>query len=194
MFRVRFTSTGWTGGPGLGTFYFDPVAQSWETALMCVARVQTYIGYLQSLTPPAVTYQVSNLVDRMDPANGEISETHAVTGQTSVVGTANPTAFAPIAIAGNASLLTSTFVRGRRVRGRSYVSPLASGCMDSAGQFTAAKLAVLLTGLTHLMEDDTGDPPLVVWHRPSPAGAGSAAPVTDVAVPAKLAVLRSRRD
>lgn len=194
MLRVRFTSVGWSGGPGLGTFYFDPIGQDVTTASLCVDRVQTYLGYLQSLTPPAVTYTVSGLVDRMDPANGEISETYDGGARTSVVGTANPTAFAPLAVAGNGSLLTSTFVRGHRVRGRSYVSPLASGCMDSAGQFTAAKKAVLVTGLTHLWEDMSKDPPLVVWHRPSDAGPGSAAPVTGVAVPDKLAVLRSRRD
>lgn len=194
MLRVHFTSTGWGGAPGLGTFYFAPDSTTAQDVSDCLTRVHTYCEYLASLTPPAVAYVPSELVDEMNPADGQIFNTWTGSPGSPVSGTANPTAFAPPATAGNAQLLTSSFVRGRRVRGRSYVSPLASGCVDANGQFTAAKAAVLLTGLTKLKDDIPGSPPLVVWHRKNPQEDGAVYSVTSVAVPAKLAVLRSRRD
>ena len=194
MMRARVTFSGWTGGPGLSTFYFLSPLEDTAAATAILARVQAYLTSVRTLIPPAVTMNASGLVDCLDAETGQVTNTIAIADPAGIAGTANPTDFAPLSVAANGSLLTSTFIAGRRVRGRTYISPLGSTSFNSTGFITTAKAGDVVTALGILKGTGSPAQELVVWHRPKSGAGGSMAPVTAVACPQKPATLKSRRD
>jgi len=82
---------------------------------------------------------------------------------------------------------------GRRVRGRSFIVPLASSQYDVDGTLTAGALTGLQTRADTLVG---GGWDLQVYKRPTIKGAtdGDSATVTSARIADKTAILRSRRD
>lgn len=194
MLRVRTVISGWTGGPGLATAYFLTPLQDSPAALRCVEYVRTVlIANRGSMSPTAVTFQVSGAVDVLAPSTGMITDTLSVDGGP-VQGSGGGSGSAPPAVAALLQLRSSTFIAGRRVIGRNFISPLAAAAVTSDGNLgnvqqaaLAGRFAAMATAL------EPGDQ-WVIWHRPSIKGPGQAVVITATAAPFKLAVLTSRRD
>jgi hypothetical protein len=80
----------------------------------------------------------------------------------------------------------------RKLRGRTFLVPLAATAWDVNGTFSAAKL----TELQALANEIQASGPLAIWHRPTSLAAanGNSYGVLSNKVRDKAAVLRSRRD
>lgn len=194
MLRVRTAINGWSGGPGLTTSYFVTPLQDAAAALRCVGYVRSALLASRAfITPTGVSFSPSGDVDVIDSATGNITDTLSVAGGAVIVGT-DGASQAPPAIAGLLVLKTATFIAGRRVKGRVFVSPLSAASVASDGLLTnaaqsnlAGRFAAMAAAL------DAGDS-WVVWHRPKLGVGGQACIITATSSPFKLAVLTSRRD
>lgn len=205
MLRVRTTLTGWDGAPGLVTNYFGAMTENSEGAGLAIAYVHDLFGSVYGqLLSNAVTWTVQREVDVMTASNGEVTNTFTVTGSDSSTGGGGAN-IAPTAVAALMQWKTATFLEGRRLRGRTYVSPLAAAAIDSNGHLgSTLRTAVLADLATWLTTFDGTDVP-VVWRRPRPADPdhlpepveardGDTAPIVSADVASVLAVLKSRRD
>lgn len=194
IMRVRTTISGSQGLPGVFTMYFNGSTtspSSGDAADVC-ARVRTFLDAIKTVFPNTTTLQVLGTVDTLLPADGQLITSLAVTPPASVAGT-SPSAL-PAATAILLQHNTGVIVNGRRIRGRSFLSPTATAVMTS-GLPSAAISTTITTAANVMITGATSSAP-VVWSRPLPlgAGAGFATPTTAFAVGTQFAVLRSRRD
>jgi len=194
IMRIRTVISGTQGLPGLATWYFNGTSATpnGADAADACARVRAFFDGIKGLLPTANTFQVSGAVDLLDPATGALSGSLSVTAPAVVTGTGGgqlPPA--------NAILLTGqtgVIIAGRRLRGRSFISPVASGAMN-AGLVSSGAISTTTTSANLSLTGVTASVP-VVWHRPQAPGpsGGSVSPVTTYSVGSTFAVLRSRRD
>lgn len=85
---------------------------------------------------------------------------------------------------------TSTIVAGRRLTGRTYVVPIASGGYTTDGVLTGATVTALQTAANAFITATSAGRPLRVWSRTH----ATDAVVASASVPLKGAILRGRRD
>jgi hypothetical protein len=194
MLRVRVTLDGWSGGPGLSTFYFTATTEDAAAAARVRGYVQTYmVEAVKGQSFNGMTWTVQPEVDLITSADGHITNTFVGTASLTGTGTGGA-GEAPPSVALLGKLTTATFIGGHRLRGRTFVSPLASGVLDTTGQFSATALGFYASGVaTFLAAIGSGDA-LVVWHRPKAGSGGASGVVTGMAGQRKLATLKSRRD
>lgn len=194
MLRVRTSLNGFVGGPGLMTLYFTSADENDATAARVRARVHALFtsGFKTAMWNTA-SWTVNPDVDRLDPANGEITSvlTGAVAHTGNGTGGANA---APIASAALVRWQTATHLGGRRLRGRTFLSPLSTSAVDATGTLADITRGVLDGHLaTYLIPPTEGDK-AVVWHRPVEGTGGAAGDITSATMADKLGVLTSRRD
>lgn len=199
MLRVRAVGTGWTGGPGLTTFYFDSGVAAIDAAMATgvTGRVRAYFDALKAYTVPAVGWQVDPVVDIVDATNGALDGQVVAGAAPSIVVGTSVGALGPAFVTAVGKMRTNVFAGGRRIQGRTYYSPLAAAFTDSTapeGGLQAAQAAGLNAVLLA-----AGGPTLQVWHRPkrTPTGTlvapGFTAPVLTVSSSAVYGILKSRR-
>lgn len=196
IYRVRVASTGWSGSPGLNTFYFqgafNPSDSSSEHALAVATVVHDQFEAEAAIFPTSSAFQVDGVVDVLTAETGELFHSWGITAPDIVNGSSG-SAYGPIAAMICVSVLTDTVVAGHRVRGRVFLGPLkvdadADGSPASSSLETAR---LLVDGLLSF-----GDELMVygVWHRPKAGTGGAFAKATAATVKDTYAVLRSRRD
>jgi len=194
MIRIRVTGTGWSGGPSLNTFYFTSPTEDSAAVDECVVRVRAGWLAMAANIPGSVIHNVVPEVDIVDPVTGNITNTiPATTPGAPLVGAA-PNTFLPLATAACLTYSTGTFIAGRRVRGRAFISPLTAFTAEANGT-PASDLIVAMQAMGTALMGVAATSPLVVWHRPKEGGTpGSTALVLSTSVKDSFAVLRSRRD
>jgi len=199
MYRVRYASSGWTGGPGLNTFYFSvpTTGPDGGEASACAAGVRDFFGALLTNTfPVGWVGNVLPSVDVIFDEDGELTDSFGITPGTDQAGSAT-TEFGATPLMMQLRLLTDDVVTGRRIQGRCFLGPVkeiadSNGSISAvdAGNVTAAAIAELAPIA----------PPQVVWRRPrkatAPGGAriGSKHLVSGYSTPTRWAILKSRRD
>jgi hypothetical protein len=194
--QVRVTWSGFSGSPGVSTFYIPAVNSTALTALRTM--LSTQMGAL----PGNITLTF--------PSEGDIIQ--ASTGAL-VSGWSVATPPTPLTGAGTGALasaqgfqikwLTGEVADGHALKGRTFIVPTCAGVWGTDGMMTSAQHTTSFNGANALATSAT---PWFVWHRPvyakTPAGTprgaplrvGSAAPITGCTVPSKAVVLTSRRD
>jgi len=194
IYRVRTGFFGWPGAPGLMTHYFagTQIIQQ-PFAVLASDRVKNALTNARPLYSATTNWLIEPLVDVIDEANGELLDTYTV-NQTSVAGTGSNEQM-PHATQLCISWKSDGIVNGRRVRGRTFLGPVAASANTAAGVPTAAALTAL-TAFGNAMEDaGTTFVRHVIWHRPTVGGTdGSHHDVIQHSQKPKWAVLRSRRD
>jgi len=204
MLRVRVKGTGWTGGPSLNTFHFVTSSEIQANAEACTARVRSAWVKLATFFPTTMSHSVDPQVDIINPVNGDITGTFlCVSGIAVMPGTGADAVLMAPSTALLLKLQTGTYLDGRRLQGRGYISPVRRATADDNGTPNAAAITAI-TLLGNDLRNSGTDPQLVVWRRPREADAtvtpavtarvGSTGEVTVVGCPDKFAVLRSRRD
>lgn len=195
MYRINASWQNWPGAPGITTFFQDPAV-----AQPNPAAIRTFFAAIASLLPTGLTVSVASSGDLIEETTGTLAGTWSSTPVPAVV-----TGTGTGAYAGNAGAvvhwLSSTVVKTRRLRGRSFLVPLVSTAYDTAGSLSAGTLSTLTPAAQALMDATAGH--LVVWHRPVKAkpthvppivaAPGSKAAVTSIRVPDLAVSLRSRR-
>lgn len=184
MQRVRVHWTGFTGGPGVNTLFYNDAPADPAPDLF------TFFNAIKGLLPTSVSITIDNVGDLIDESTGALVGTWSGTSALTVTGTLSSLyAGASGAVV---DLRTSTVVGRRRLQGRMFLVPLTTDCYQSDGTLASSQLGTLRTAAS-AWQGSTSGADLVVWHRPTPGHAGSKATVTSVFVPDLAAVLRSRR-
>lgn len=192
MLRVRTVLNGWSGGPGLSTFYFDPGVVTVDAAMITgvTGRVRTYFDAWKAYMPTSNTASVDAVADILDPLTGNLTgQVSAGSAPSVVVGTGGVQGPAFVACVGR--LTTNTFISGKRLRGRTYAGPLAAAFTDSTAPEGGLQAAVA-SGLVSL-NTSAGGPALVVWHRPVGGSGGAMAGVVNTSASPVYGILKSRR-
>lgn len=197
LIRVRAVLSGFNGGPGLSTFYFATGgAVGSPECLEAANRVRAYFNNMASNIPTGQTVTVNPQVDLLDDLSGALQGSIVVAAPAVVTGTST-FARAPISTAVLVRFLTGQVIAGRRLVGRSFLSPVTIEDVAADGSFSSSNAAnyaasAALLGTTIV----TATVKHRVWHRPNAltGAAGSSSDVTGYALGTKLAVLRSRRD
>jgi len=113
-----------------------------------------------------------------------------------VVGT-NGTAYESIATMALLRMTTAVILRGRRLKGRLFLGPVATPNVTSLGQLLGATGTTVAASFATTLAGSTASVP-VIWDRPGkaphPVHPGTSATVTGWSCPPVLSVLRSRRD
>lgn len=195
LYRVRVTLDGWSGGPGLATHYFEevptPVLTPLQSAQAVADRVRAAWVPVAAKMPSLWTCVVQTTVDILNPASGALIGSQTVTAPAALGGTEG-TKFGLAAAGVCVNWQTTAFVNGRRVRGRTFVSPLNDG-QDADGTPSAAHVAAVLAMGPILQDFDPNEPLFVVWHRPIAGAGGSAHIVNGVTARDSGSMLTSRR-
>jgi len=182
IYRVRSAWTGFIGAPGVTTMYFLDVATA-------VAAIHTFWTDIHTYLQDDTHIQVENAGDIIDDATGELTGAWTAEAVTEVTGTISDAYAAPVGAVVN--WLTDTIADGRRLRGKTFLVPMANRTFAADGTLATDPRAMLVTAGNAFIEAQSTS--FVVWHRGSGSD-GSAGLVTSCTVPDRAAVLRSRRD
>lgn len=158
-----------------------------------VARVRSFWQALDGLYPQQVSVQVESEVELIEHTNGKLVDVFSVPSVAPVPGFAVANFSAPVGAVIN--WRTGTIRNGRRLRGKTFVVPLANTAFDTTGTLSDAARSTLSVAAAALAAT-TGSPDLFVYGRPTTKGGsdGVLGVVTSSSVPDMAAVLRSRRD
>lgn len=191
IFRVTAEWSGFNGAPGYSVFHFSASEPTVPNAQAAAEAVQAFMLEARSLMPNVVSIRVSSTVDILDETNGVLQASLSITALPTLTGMVAGAYSAPSGAV--VHWLTMDTRNGRRVRGRTFLVPLASASYDGQGTLVPTTLDRLNTAATALR---TATPVLEIWGRPSAPGAtdGGAYQVTGSSVPDMAAILRSRRD
>lgn len=199
--RQRIVWTGFPGGPGLTTLYFDDAAAAQDA-------VRDWLGAMGTTLPSDVTLTMQPGGDVISAENGALTAVWAGTVHPPVVGSAPSSVHA--APAGYlVRWETATIVAGSRLRGRSYIVPCSATMFGTDGTLDEGAMVGIIAATAGFVGAVT--PNLVVWQRPRVARAaytdgygrphkalsgraGSKAPVISSSIPDEAVVLRTRRD
>jgi len=202
MFQVVTHWSGFTGAPGFTNMYFlhsDPPVAG---ALAATTNVTNFWSAVQPYLPTTVTVQVDPSVKIIEDTDGLLDDIITVSpAPTSVSGTLAGQGPSP---AGACINWNTTTVHGsRRIRGRTFIVPLAALHFASNGAVGGSATAGINAAASALRA--AAGPVFGVWSRPVEADpthlpkpivgrTGLFAPATGQSVPSKACVLRSRRD
>jgi len=195
--RVVVEWNGWTGAPGANVLHFSPgTIGSWDAtaAQDLVDEITDVYDAMKQVWFASITATVQPTIRIIDDDSGELTGIFsAATPPAAVAGTAtvNPMSRATQLCV---RLLTGEFVRGRQLRGRIFIGPLAPVAVSTEG-LIASTIEDYIQDAWVAPTSGTG-PRLAVWSRPPGGGStgGSYGDVTSVGVMPVPAVLRSRRD
>lgn len=183
--RIGWTGAGATGG-GVTTLYSS---QSNPSALAAASRA--FFQAMNGSLPDTLTLTWQGSGDTIDDATGTINGTWSHTAPDPVNG--GNTGDWAAGVGMRVNWLTNGIVRGRRVRGTTFVLPLATSYYNTAGGIDAATVSAVFGLAEDLIE--TTDANLVIWSRPSTSGGsdGDSHAVVAPFVPSTVTWLRSRR-
>lgn len=197
IIRVKVNWSGFVGAPGYTNLYFEPVPESdvitQPVVDNAVSKVQTFLGTWRQWLPTVVTTGVDSTIEEIDEQNGALQGFWSST-VAAPAGGSGSTSFASPAGA-CISWGTQGVRNGRRVRGRTFMVPLASSAYDTDGTIHGTHLPVMRTA-ANTLHGDAGGSRLVIWARPNGGiiPDGGAYDVITANITDKVAMLTSRRD
>lgn len=193
--KVTINWTGFAGAPGYTNLYFGnstPGIISQATVDNAILKTDAFIAATVLRVPTTVTRAIDPSVEIIDDTNGQLVRFMTGTIPAARVGTGTGAYSAPSGAV--ISWYTTAVRNGRRIRGRTFLVPIANGALDTDGSLQPAALTDLRTAADNLRAT-SGDSRLVIWSRPNAPGAsnGVSAEVASSQVPDRIAVLTSRR-
>lgn len=189
--KIVCTWSGFTGSPGYTTLYWSAAQAS-----LMQPGVVTFFDGIKQFLPTAFSVVIPNNGTELDEATGKTTNIWSSGTTTTIVGTATGAWAAPSG--GLVRWETGRFLRGKRVRGRTFIVPLGSGFYSSGTLTTTCA-----NGINTAADGLRGKGALQVWSRPimdhtvNPPVVktpGQAFPVTSNACPTKVVILTARRD
>lgn len=196
ILRVKLNWTGFVGTPGYTNLYFSEFVSEGYTQAMAdgaATKARNFALDMAALCPSTVTIAVDPTVEIVQADTGELVGFFGVAPGTAAVGARAGTYSA--ASGACISWGTNGVKNGRRVRGRTFIVPLAGSAYQADGSINDADLAVIRASATNLRAT-AGVSDFGIWSRPSTKGAtdGVWFPAETSKVSDKVAILRSRRD
>jgi hypothetical protein len=184
--RVRVN---WSGpcvvGPGITTFYTLGSPTALATAL------RTFFSSVQTMFPNGkLTWTFDSGGAVLDSATGELVGSWGG-GTATPLPVASSNAVWANGVGARIRWETSGFLRGRRVRGASFLVPLNISAYDSDGTVVGVFVTQANTAAAALL---TAHPDLIIWSRPTAAGGdGGTTTIDSGAMIDQVSWLRSRR-
>jgi len=197
MAKVQVNWSGFTGAPGFTNLYFrDFETGGIDQAIVdhVVSKTDTWISSIITRLPTTVTLEVQQTVQIIESTNGALQRfmVAAVDPPARVgSGTGNYSAVSGAVV----NWYTDGVRNGRRIRGRTFLVPIAGSTLDVDGSINNTQLTALRAATTTFTAaGGAGD--MGVWSRPSVPGAtdGEWNAVSAFTIPDKVAFLSSRRD
>lgn len=184
--RIRLP---WRGdsiiGGGVTTLHFSGTDMGGPRAALL-----DFIEGIRAHIPAGVFIEIPPSGETIDVATGQPNGSWSSGTLTGTVGTADADHAAGVGT--RIRWDTSAFTNGRRVRGATFIVPLAADAYDAAGNMDGSALATFQAASTALVTDTS--PEFVVFTRPSAEHpVGATAVVTGATVNGKVSWLRSRR-
>lgn len=176
--------TGFPGAPGYTVFYALP-GGSFADA------IYDFFNTIKPQLPSVVKVQVPNEGAVMNPLTGEITGSWSGTTHPLITGGAAGKYAASTGAC--VTWTTGVFIDGRRVKGRTFLVPLESGCYAPDGSLDDGTRTILQGAVDDLVE--AGVDHFGIWHRPKPEGSetGQLCEVNAGMIRDRTAVLTSRR-
>lgn len=197
-YRVEWAGTAMTG-PGVSVFHGRSTVGGLgsDTAQDLADRCRAFFDALKATVPVGISWTFPNEVtelqtgiDETTGVAGTLLDVHSVTPP-AVVTSSGASASHSRPSGGRLDWNTDAVVAGRRLRGRTYIVPLAGGQYDTSGTLTTACMGVLTTaGAGYFNAGVFTDAQPVVWSRTH----GILADITGASVDDRASILRSRRD
>jgi hypothetical protein len=180
-----------SGGAGVSVFHGrGTTGTPPETAAQDLAnRVRAFLFEMVNSLPDEVTLSFPDEVLDRNTSTGVLEGLHSVTAPAGFGGNVSGNFAAPAGA--RVHWNTEAIVSGRRLRGRTFIVPIAAAAYDTNGTLTSTFRTALLGAANTFI--DSGVNAWVeasVW---SPTH-GVQADITSVSVPDEAAILRSRRD
>lgn len=184
QYRALWSTPG--GGVGFSVFHFQDVVSTTE-AQNTANAIRTFFNGVAGILPDDVVITFDPEVVVLDLA-GALVTVFPVTPPASVTGGSTSTfnRAAGVRIDWN----TGHIVAGRRLKGRTYLVPVASTTFDTVGIVTSAASTAILAAANALITATSSIKPLTIWSRTH----GIMWAVDSAAVPGKGAILTGRRD
>lgn len=193
--KIRWTVPG--AGSAHSVLHFGQLtgdSPNVDMANEIVTRMNTFITGIRNYIPQAVSMQALADVEAIDQPTGELLSVVTGTTVAAQAGAATSTATWAAPVGAVISWQTSQIVRGRRLRGRTFLVPCSSTAFQTDGTIDSTVLTTFGNAATGLRTAGTLTE-LVVYSRPTGPGAtdGTGGVVNAHRIPDMAAVLRSRR-
>ena len=194
--RVKINWTGFVGSPGYTNLNFEHIVDgAWTQPEVdaAVAQVQTWVTAQRPFLPPSVVVGIDPAVSEHNEQTGDIENFFTATPAAAAAGTSTSTTFT--SGAGYCISWSTGGVRnGRRVRGRTFVVPIASSQYETDGSLLNASITTWRNAANALATDANNVRLGIFAHTP---GAiipdGGIYDVTSVNIKDRPAFLTSRR-
>lgn len=197
MAKVTIDWSGFPGGPGYTNLYLRDFTGSGaidQTIVdSAVTKVDALLTAMRTRIPTTVITGVSPTIEAIEETDGSLQGFWTGSPAAPAGGGGGSAYSAPSGAC--ISWYTSTVRNNRRIRGRTFIVPLATSAYEADGSLLGTFLTAMNTALTAFVGTgaaaDAG-----VWARPSGPGAtdGQWALTTSFRLPDKAAILTSRRD
>lgn len=189
--RITAEWNGFPGGPGYSNFYFGGPTGDPVTGAAQAQRVSDFFTAMRTYIPQVVKISIVPTAVTIDETSGQMTGMTSIEVPPPVAGGAAQPYPGPAGAVVN--WMTSSFVNGRLLRGKTFIVPLVSTAFDSSGTLSTSARGAISDAANGLLEDSaTGF--MQVWSRPRGGAGGTSADITSAVVPDFAAVLRSRRD
>lgn len=192
LFRTKLNWTGFVGAPGYTVFHHrafeaDPTGESDQL----LNALNIFIGGIRDRLPNVVNVAIDPEFEIIEDSTGVLQEVVSKVAPAAQPGTGGTTYSAPTGAIIN--WRTGQIRNGRRIRGRTFLVPLASSCFDVDGTLLTLARTDLAAAAETLRTAE--GPQLCIYGRPTVGAAdGVNGEVVSSSVPDMAAVLRSRRD
>lgn len=201
ILRITARWSGFTGAPGYSAFHFSSDAGFWDGGVLtpdaesaagtAATRVHDAFVFANKVLPSPVVVNIEAEAEILNSDTGEIL---------GVVPVADPGGVAMLGDGGWSAASgavvnwrTNDYRFGRRIRGRTFLVPLAGSAYQSDGTLLGETVSDLERFAGELV-GSAGGPEFGVWSRPRGGSGGVFATVVTSNIPDMAAVLRSRRD
>lgn len=182
--RIQVTMAGGTMGAGVATHYWASSTTGFQPA------VKAFWTSVAAIMSGYVTVTVPTTGEEFDDVTGLLTGSWSEGTGAAITGGGSGSYAGGVGACVGWS--TGGIHNGRKVRGRTFIVPLASNTYDSDGSLAAATVTSLNTAAATLVT--AGSTKLAIWSRPSVAvPVGGAYPITAGLVKDHVSWLRSRR-
>lgn len=181
-----------SGGPGVTTMFAfpDTTEQVFADAARNFLNDALATTGAADFLPSLCSIQGEAVVDNIEVESGLLDSTVPITAPAVITGIGSGAYAAPAGAV--VTWLTGLVHQGRRVRGRTFLVPLANTAFENNGTLTSAYLTNVRNAATTYI---AGAANPCIWARPTPGTAdGAAFAIAAGSVQDKIAVLTSRRD
>lgn len=178
LHRVRVAWSGWPGGPGVSTFYFDPASAP------PLAALKTLYTSVAGICATGIVFTFENAGQDVDVSTGQAVGSWTAPSVTNAIGSGS-TAYAGPA-GGMISWRSGVFLGGRQIVGKTFLVPLGSNAYDTDGSVGNATVNAMNTALSTFLSSAGS---LRLWSRKNQA----AVSVASAVMVDKAVVMRSRR-